>query len=191
VPDVITMAKSMAGGFPISAVIGKAEIMDKPLPGGLGGTYAGNPLACAAALAVLDVFEEEKLLDRAKGVGETLVTGLKAIAAKHRSIGEVRAMGAMVAVELFKNGDVHPGAEPPQAGMLPSGDGAQRQGAHMIPDPDLTKRVCVEALKRGLVLLSCGAYANVVRILVPLTVPQAQLEEGLGILAQAFDAAAA
>ena len=166
-PDIVTMAKSMAGGFPISAVIGKAELMDKPLPGGLGGTYAGNPLACAAALAVLDVFEEEKLLDRSKAVGETLVTSLKAMAAKHKAIGDVRGVGAMVAVELFKGGDLQQ------------------------PDADLTKRVCVEALKRGLVLLSCGTYANVIRVLVPLTVPQAQLEEGLAILGQAFDAAAA
>lgn len=166
-PDLVTMAKSMAGGFPLSAVIGKAELMDKPLPGGLGGTYAGNPLACAAALAVLDVFEEEKLLDRSKAVGETLVNGLKKIASKHKAIGDVRGVGAMVAVELFKN------------------------GALDQPDADLTKRVCAEALKRGLVMLSCGTYANVLRILVPLTVPQAQLEEGLKILADAFDAASA
>lgn len=164
-PDLVTMAKSMAGGFPLSAVIGKAELMDKPLPGGLGGTYAGNPLACAAALAVLDVFEEEKLLDRSHAVGETLITGLKAIAKKHKAIGDVRGVGAMVAVELFKNGDLHQ------------------------PDADLTKRICGEALQRGLVMLSCGTYANVLRILVPLTVPQAQLEEGLKILAEAFDAA--
>jgi 4-aminobutyrate aminotransferase / (S)-3-amino-2-methylpropionate transaminase / 5-aminovalerate transaminase len=166
-PDMVTMAKSMAGGFPLSAVIGKAELMDKPLPGGLGGTYAGNPLACAAALAVLDVFEEEKLLDKSKAVGETLTAGLKAIAKKHTAIGDVRGVGAMVAVELFKGGDVHQ------------------------PDADLTKRICAEALKRGLVMLSCGTYANVLRILVPLTVPPAQLEEGLQILAEAFDAASA
>jgi 4-aminobutyrate aminotransferase/(S)-3-amino-2-methylpropionate transaminase len=166
-PDLVTMAKSMAGGFPLSAVIGKAELMDKPLPGGLGGTYAGNPLACAAALAVLDVFEEEMLLDRSKAVGETLIAGLKAMAKKHKAIGDVRGVGAMVAVELFKGGDVHQ------------------------PDADLTKRVCAEALKRGLVMLSCGVYANVLRILVPLTVPQAQLEEGLKILGEAFDAASA
>jgi 4-aminobutyrate aminotransferase/(S)-3-amino-2-methylpropionate transaminase len=191
VPDIITMAKSMAGGFPISAVIGRADLMDKPLPGGLGGTYAGNPLACAAALAVLDVFEEEKLLDRSKAVGQTLTKGLKAIAAKHKSIGEVRGLGAMVAVELFKQGQVQPGTESPQAGRLPSGDGAQHHGAPMVPDAELTKRVCAEALKRGLVLLSCGTYGNVLRILVPLTVPDAQLEEGLGLLGEAFDAASA
>jgi 4-aminobutyrate aminotransferase / (S)-3-amino-2-methylpropionate transaminase / 5-aminovalerate transaminase len=166
-PDIVTMAKSMAGGFPLSAVIGKAEIMDKPLPGGLGGTYAGNPLACAAGLAVLDVFEEEKLLERSRAIGESLTSGLKAIAAKHKSIGEVRGLGAMVAVELFKDGDLHQ------------------------PHAELTKRVCAESLKRGLVLLSCGTYANVIRILVPLTVPDAQLEEGLAILGQAFDAASA
>ena len=124
-------------------------------------------MACAAALAVLDVFEEEKLLDRSKAVGETLMTGLKAIARKHASIGEVRGLGAMVAVELFKNGDLHQ------------------------PDADLTKRVCAEAIKRGLVMLSCGTYGNVLRILVPLTVPDAQLAEGLGLLAEAFDAATA
>lgn len=166
-PDIITMAKSMAGGFPISAVIGKAEIMDKPLPGGLGGTYAGNPLACAAALAVLDVFEEEQLLARSNAVGERLKAGLKALAQRHASIGEVRGPGAMVAIELFKDGDL-----------------AQ-------PDADLTKRVCAEAIKRGLILLSCGVYANVIRILVPLTAQEAVLDEGLALLGQAFDAASA
>lgn len=166
-PDMVTMAKSMAGGFPISAVIGKAELMDKPLPGGLGGTYAGSPLACAAALAVLDVFEEEKLLDRSKAVGERLTTGLKALASQFKEIQDVRGLGAMVAVELFKNGDLSQ------------------------PDADLTKRVCAEAIKRGLVLLSCGAYANVIRILVPLTASDALLDEGLGVIQQAFAAALA
>jgi 4-aminobutyrate aminotransferase / (S)-3-amino-2-methylpropionate transaminase / 5-aminovalerate transaminase len=166
-PDMVTMAKSMAGGFPISAVIGKAELMDKPLPGGLGGTYAGSPLACAAALAVLDVFEEEQLLDRSKAVGERLTTGLKALASQFKEIQDVRGLGAMVAVELFKNGDLSQ------------------------PDADLTKRVCAEAIKRGLVLLSCGAYANVIRILVPLTASDALLDEGLGVIQQAFAAALA
>ncbi|ASM78828.1 4-aminobutyrate aminotransferase [Vitreoscilla filiformis] len=166
-PDLITMAKSMAGGFPISAVIGKAEIMDKPLPGGLGGTYAGNPLACAAALAVLDVFEEEQLLARSNAIGERLKAGLSALAERHTSIGDVRGLGSMIAIELFKNGDT-----------------AQ-------PDADLTKRVCAEAIKRGLVLLSCGVYANVIRILVPLTASDALLDEGLALMGQAFDAATA
>jgi len=165
-PDMITMAKSMAGGFPISAVIGKAELMDKPGPGGLGGTYAGSPLACAAALAVLDVFEEEKLLDRSKAIGERLTAGLKAMAASHRQIRDVRGLGAMVAIELFKDGDLGQ------------------------PDADLTKRLCAEAARRGLILLSCGSYANVVRVLVPLTASDALIDEGLAIMADSFKAVA-
>jgi 4-aminobutyrate aminotransferase/(S)-3-amino-2-methylpropionate transaminase len=166
-PDLITMAKSMAGGFPISAVIGKAEIMDKPLPGGLGGTYAGNPLACAAALAVLDVFEQEDLLARGRAVGAQLTAGLQALAAQHKCIQDVRGLGAMVAIELFDGGDLNK------------------------PAAELTKRICAEALQRGLVLLSCGVYANVIRILVPLTVSDAELNEGLTILSQALAAAQA
>lgn len=166
-PDMVTMAKSMAGGFPISAVIGKAELMDKPLPGGLGGTYAGSPLACVAALAVLDVFEQEKLLDRSKAVGERLTTGLKTMATEFRAIQDVRGLGSMVAIELFKDGDLQQ------------------------PDADLTKRVCAEAIKRGLVLLSCGSYANVIRILVPLTASDALLDEGLAIMRESFAAALA
>ncbi|WP_396268798.1 4-aminobutyrate--2-oxoglutarate transaminase [Ideonella sp.] len=166
-PDLITMAKSMAGGFPLSAVIGKAEIMDKPGPGGLGGTYAGNPLACAAALAVLEVFEEEKLLDRSKAVGERLRKGLTALAGQHKSILDVRGLGAMIAIELFKGGDI------------------------TQPDADLTKRVCAEAIQRGLVLLSCGVYANVIRVLVPLTASDAILDEGLAVLGESLKAAGA
>ena len=166
-PDLITMAKSMAGGFPISAVIGRADLMDKPLPGGLGGTYAGSPIACAAALAVLDVFEEEQLLARSNAVGARLKAGLNVLAGRFTAIQDVRGLGAMVAIELFKNGDVHQ------------------------PDPDLTKRVCAEALKRGLVLLSCGVYANVIRILVPLTATNENLDEGLALLGEAFAAATA
>ena len=164
-PDLITMAKSMAGGFPLSAVIGKAEIMDKPLPGGLGGTYAGNPLACAAALAVLDVFEEERLLERSRAVGERLTAGLRALAQQHPEIQDVRGLGAMVAIELFDSGD------------------------HSKPAAELTKRMCAEALKRGLVLLSCGVYANVIRILVPLTASDALLDEGLAIMGESLKAA--
>lgn len=164
-PDLITMAKSMAGGFPLSAVIGKAEIMDKPLPGGLGGTYAGNPLACAAALAVLDVFEEDNLLERSRAVGERLTAGLRALAQQHPEIQDVRGLGAMVAIELFDGGD------------------------HHKPAAELTKRMCAEALKRGLVLLSCGVYANVIRILVPLTASDALLDEGLAIMGEALKAA--
>jgi 4-aminobutyrate aminotransferase/(S)-3-amino-2-methylpropionate transaminase len=165
-PDMVTMAKSMAGGFPISAVIGRATLMDAPGPGGLGGTYAGSPLACAAALAVLDVFEEEKLLDRSKAIGERLVAGLKAIARKHVAIQDVRGAGSMVAIELFKGGD------------------------HAQPDADLTRRLCLEAARRGLILLTCGSYANVVRVLVPLTASDALIDEGLAVMAASFDALA-
>ena len=165
-PDLITMAKSMAGGFPISAVVGRAEVMDGAIPGGLGGTYAGSPIACAAALAVLDVFEKENLLQRSIDVGQRLTAGLKAIAARHASIGDVRGMGAMVAIELLKNGD------PTQ------------------PDADLAKRITAAATERGLILLTCGTYGNVIRILVPLTASDALLDEGLAIMAACFDAAA-
>ena len=165
-PDLITMAKSMAGGFPISAVVGRAEVMDAAAPGGLGGTYAGSPVACAAALAVLDVFEKENLLQRSRDVGERLTTGLKAMAARHACIGDVRGLGAMVAIELFKNGDVKQ------------------------PDAELAKRISAEASARGLILLTCGTYGNVMRILVPLTASDALLDEGLAIMSACFDALA-
>ena len=156
--DIVTLAKSLAGGFPLSAVVGRAEVMDAPAPGGLGGTYAGSPLGCAAALAVLDVFEQEHLLERSRAVGERLSTGLKALAAQHPAIGDVRGLGAMVAMELFKGGDI-------------------RQ-----PDADLTKAIVAEAAGRGLILLSCGVHGNVIRILVPLTASDAILDEGMAIL---------
>jgi 4-aminobutyrate aminotransferase/(S)-3-amino-2-methylpropionate transaminase len=156
--DIVTMAKSLAGGFPLSAVVGRAEMMDAPAPGGLGGTYAGSPLGCAAALAVLEVFEKDKLLERSRAVGGRLTAGLKALAAKHAAIGDVRGLGAMVAIELFKGGDLHQ------------------------PDADLAKAIVAEAAQRGLILLSCGVYGNVIRILVPLTASDALLDEGMGIL---------
>ena len=163
-PDLIVSAKSLAGGFPLSAVIGRSEVMDAPEPGGLGGTYAGSPIGCAAALAVLNVFDEEQLLRRCQTMGERLRTGLKAIAARTPSIGDVRGLGAMLAIELFKDGDL-------------------RQ-----PDADLTKRVVAEAARRGLILLSCGTNGNVIRILVPLTAPDAHIDEGLQILADSLAA---
>lgn len=164
-PDMVTMAKSMAGGFPISAVIGRAELMDKVPPGGLGGTYAGHPLACAAALAVLDVFEEERLLERSRAIGERLRAGLTAMMGRHTEIRDVRGLGAMVAIELFEGGDLG------------------------RPAAELTRRLCAEALQRGLVLLSCGLYGNVIRILVPLTASDALLDEGLTIMEAALAAA--
>jgi len=164
-PDMITMAKSMAGGFPISAVVGRAEVMDAPAPGGLGGTYAGSPVACAAALAVLDVFAKENLLERSRKLGEHLRSRLAALAAKQPCIAEVRGLGAMVAIELCKNGDVNQ------------------------PDAELTKRIVQQATRRGLVLLSCGTYGNVIRILVPLTAADALVNEGLDILEASLVAA--
>ena len=160
--DLTTFAKSIAGGFPLAGVCGKAEYMDAIAPGGLGGTYAGSPIACAAALAVMEVFEEEHLLDRCKAVGERLVTGLKAIQKKYPVIGEVRALGAMIAVELFENGDTHK------------------------PNAAAVAQVVAKARDKGLILLSCGTYGNVLRVLVPLTSPDEQLDKGLGIIEECF-----
>ncbi|WP_053180865.1 4-aminobutyrate--2-oxoglutarate transaminase [Pseudomonas thivervalensis] len=160
--DLTTFAKSIAGGFPLAGVCGKAEYMDAIAPGGLGGTYAGSPIACAAALAVMEVFEEERLLDRCKAVGERLVSGLKAIQEKYPVIGEVRALGAMIAVELFENGDTHK------------------------PNAAAVAQVVAKARDKGLILLSCGTYGNVLRVLVPLTSPDEQLDKGLAIIEECF-----
>lgn len=157
-PDMITMAKSMAGGYPISGVVGRAEVMDAPAAGGLGGTYAGSPIACAAALAVLEVFEKENLLERSRQLGAHMVNSLKTMAGKYKCVADVRGLGAMVAVELCKNGDPHQ------------------------PNADMAKALAAEATKRGLILLTCGTYGNVVRILVPLTASDAIVDEGLAIL---------
>jgi 4-aminobutyrate aminotransferase/(S)-3-amino-2-methylpropionate transaminase len=165
--DLTTVAKSLAGGFPLSAVIGRAEIMDAPAPGGLGGTYAGSPIGCAAALAVLDVFEKENILQRAHAVGERLTSALKTLAQRHRSMTALRGLGAMVAFEVCRDGDVNQ------------------------PDADLAKRIAAEAGKRGLILLTCGTWGNVVRILVPLTASDALLDEGVGLLGDCLNACAA
>ncbi|CAG2142058.1 4-aminobutyrate--2-oxoglutarate transaminase [Cupriavidus plantarum] len=155
-PDLTTMAKSLAGGMPLSAVCGRAEVMDAPAPGGLGGTYAGNPLAVAAALAVLDVLESEQLIPRGAALGERLVTRLKSLKPRVPQMAEVRGIGAMVAVEFRR------------------ADGS--------PDPEFTREVQNRALERGLLLLSCGVYGNVIRFLFPLTIPDAVMNEGLDIL---------
>ncbi|MEG2114712.1 MAG: 4-aminobutyrate--2-oxoglutarate transaminase, partial [Hafnia sp.] len=157
--DITTFAKSIAGGFPLAGVTGNAEVMDAIAPGGLGGTYAGSPIACAAALAVLDTFDEENLLQRANDVGQKLKEGLLSIAETHREIGDVRGLGAMIAIELFEDGDVHK------------------------PNAKLTAEVVARARDKGLILLSCGPYYNVLRILVPLTVSDAQIKQGLDIIA--------
>ncbi|WP_140626209.1 4-aminobutyrate--2-oxoglutarate transaminase [Methylibium rhizosphaerae] len=165
-PDLIATAKSLAGGFPISGVVGRADVMDAPGPGGLGGTYAGSPIGCAAALAVLKAFEDEKLLQRSQAMGEALKAGLRRLAARVPAIVDVRGLGAMVAIELGRGGDVS------------------------RPDAELTRRVVAEAARRGLILLSCGSYGNVIRILVPLTAPDTLLAEGLQILEDSFAAVA-
>ena len=162
-PDLMTVAKSLAGGVPLSAVIGKAPIMDAPLAGGLGGTYAGSPLGCAAGLAVLDVIESEKLCARAERLGSTLLARLSDLQTRWPCIGEVRGQGAMVAMELVKD---------------------RRADA---PDAELTKALVQAAGRRGLVLLSCGIYSNVIRFLTPLTIPDAILAEGLAILEAALE----
>ena len=165
-PDLIPFAKSIGGGVPLSGVIGRAEIVDAPLPGGLGGTYAGNPLACAAAHAVLDIFDEDDLLSRAVRLGERLKAGLDALAARFPDhIGEVRGLGAMLAFELVE--DPHT----------------------RVPATALAQRVVEVARERGLLLLKAGMYASVIRILVPLTAEDRDLDEGLTILGEALEAA--
>ncbi|ABF08501.1 4-aminobutyrate--2-oxoglutarate transaminase [Cupriavidus metallidurans] len=156
-PDLTTMAKSLAGGMPLSAVCGRAEIMDAPAPGGLGGTYAGNPLAVASALAVLDVLESENLIARGAELGERLTARLNSLKPRVPQIAEVRGIGAMVAVEFRR------------------ADGS--------PDAEFTREVQNRALERGLLLLSCGVYGNVIRFLFPLTIQDAVMNEGLDILA--------
>jgi len=164
-PHLITFAKSIAGGMPLSGVVGVAEVMDKPIPGAIGGTYVGNPVACAAALAVLDVVEEEGLVARADHIGGILRQGLERIADRFPIVGEVRGLGARVGMELVKD------------------------PATKTPAKEETSRIQKEALKRGLIFPTAGVYGNVIRFLVPLTIPDDALEEGLAILEQAFEAA--
>ncbi|MEO8683732.1 MAG: 4-aminobutyrate--2-oxoglutarate transaminase [Devosia sp.] len=163
-PDLITVAKSLAGGFPLSGVIGRAQIMDAVEPGGLGGTYAGSPVACAAALAVLDVIAEENLLERATIVGEKIKAALEGLATRNDvvPIASIRGPGAMVAFDVV------------------------RKRGSVEPDADATKRVIQAALADGLILLSCGIHGNTIRILNPLTISDALLEEGLAKLGRAL-----
>jgi 4-aminobutyrate aminotransferase len=159
-PDLITMAKSLAGGYPISAVSGKAEIMDAPDPGGLGSTYGGSPLGCAAALAVIDVIEEENLCERANAIGQLLKDRVNQFKSQPDlpAIGDIRGLGAMIAFELV------------------AGAGSNK------PNPEITGALTRAAEKNGLVLLSCGVFANTIRILVPLTASDTIINEGLDIM---------
>jgi 4-aminobutyrate aminotransferase / (S)-3-amino-2-methylpropionate transaminase / 5-aminovalerate transaminase len=161
-PDLIAIAKSLASGLPLSAVVGKAAIMDAPLAGGLGGTYAGNPLACAAALAVLDVFEAEGLVERAAQMGAQIREALLGLQARVPGIGDVRGLGCMLAIELVT-------------------DRATKE-----PDANLAQRVIDRARDRGLLLLKCGPHKNVVRLLPPLTATVEEIARGLDILAAAI-----
>ncbi|GAW35663.1 5-aminovalerate aminotransferase DavT [Roseovarius sp. A-2] len=164
VPDLITVAKSMAGGYPLAGVIGRAEVMDAVIPGGLGGTYGGNPVACAAALAAIEAIEEEGLLARSTALGEHFRTRLAEIGARVAPfrMWDIRGLGAMLAVEFVTDFD------------------------SATPDAALTRAVVAHALKRGLILLSCGMHGNALRIMVPLTASDAIIDEGLAIFEAAL-----
>ncbi len=162
--DLMTMAKSLAGGYPLSGVVGRAEVMDAPVVGGLGGTYGGNPVACAAALAVLDVIDEEKLLDAANRQGAKIKARLTALSQRNDivAMSEIRGLGAMIAFDIVSE-----------------------RGGH-TPDAASAKTACVKAQDNGLILLSCGVYANTIRILCPLTASDTLIDEGLDKLEQAL-----
>ena len=163
-PDLVTVAKSLAGGFPLSGVVGRAEVMDAPLPGGLGGTYGGNAVSCAAALAVLEAFEKDGLLDRAEKLGQRLQAGLRELAKKHSVIGNVRGLGFMQAIELVTDQKTK------------------------TPDPDRAQRVIDGARQRGLLVIKCGVHRNVIRFLAPLVVSEEDLEKALRIIDAALSA---
>jgi 4-aminobutyrate aminotransferase/(S)-3-amino-2-methylpropionate transaminase len=163
VPDIITTAKSLAGGLPLAAVTGRADVMEAAEPGGLGGTYGGNPLACAAALAVLDAMERERIPERGRRIGERVTGRFRSWAERHPCIGDVRGLGAMVGMELV--------ADPESK----------------APDKALTGRLLAAALRRGLIVLSSGTYGNVLRVLAPLTIEEDVLDEGLDALGAALD----
>lgn len=165
-PDIVTMAKSLGGGFPLSAVTGKAAIMDAPGPGGLGGTYAGSPIGCAAANAVLDIIEDEQLCSRAAAIGTLMTDVLSRMRQREpmrSAIGDIRALGAMVAMELVEDGDA------------------------AKPAAELTRALVQRCAADGLIVLPCGVYGNVIRFLVPLTAEDNLIHEGLAVLEQALE----
>ena len=159
-PDLVCSAKALSSGFPLSAVIGKAEVMDKLEPGQLGSTFGGNPTACAAALATLEVIESEGLLARAQSIGDSMRQRLLELQQQHANIGDVRGIGAMIGMEFVAE------------------DGVS-------PDPDTVQQVVQYAREQGLILLSTGTYSNVIRLLPPLRMSDAELQEGLAILSNA------
>jgi 4-aminobutyrate aminotransferase / (S)-3-amino-2-methylpropionate transaminase / 5-aminovalerate transaminase len=166
-PDLITVAKSLAAGFPLSGVVGRADVMDAPTPGGLGGTYGGNPIACAAGLAVLDVMRDEHLPERAARIGSVIEERMRSWQAEHDIVGDVRVMGAMAGMELV------------------------RDRKTKEPADTETARVLALARERGLILLRSGVHHNVIRTLMPLTIPDEQLDEGLDMLGSALAEVAA
>ena len=161
-PDLITVAKSLAAGFPLSGVVGRAQVMDAPGPGGLGGTYGGNPVACAAGLAVMDIMRDEKLPERAARIGSVVEERMQSWAAEHSLVGDVRVMGAMAGMELV------------------------RDRKTKEPADKETAKVLAVAREKGLIILRAGTHHNVIRTLMPLTIPDEQLEEGLDILGAAL-----
>jgi 4-aminobutyrate aminotransferase / (S)-3-amino-2-methylpropionate transaminase / 5-aminovalerate transaminase len=163
-PDLMTVAKSIAAGLPLSGVLGKAEIMDAPGENAVGGTYVGNPVAQAAALAVLDVFEDEGLVERADRIGEVVRGRMKAWQDRFAQIGDVRGLGAMLAIELV------------------------RDPASKLPAPELASRVAEEAARRGLLLLKAGVHSNCIRVLCPLVITDSELDEALGVWEEALEA---
>jgi 4-aminobutyrate aminotransferase/(S)-3-amino-2-methylpropionate transaminase len=163
-PDLMTVAKSIAAGLPLSGVVGKAEIMDAPAAGGVGGTFVGNPVAQAAALAVLDVFEEEQLVERSRRIGETIRGRMLAWQERFPAIGDVRGLGAMLAIELVED------------------------RATKAPAPDLATTIAAEAVQRGLLLLKAGIHGNCIRVLCPLTIDDRELDEALGAWEEALEA---
>jgi 4-aminobutyrate aminotransferase len=168
-PDIVVMAKGIASGLPLSGLIARRELLDKLPPGTHGGTYGGNVVACAAANATLDVIEDEQLVANARARGDQFLLGLREIAARHRSVGDVRGLGLMLALEFVKPGE--------------------RDGR--APDADVTKRVQAEALSRKLIVLTAGTYANVVRIIPPLVTTAVEVDQALAILNESLDAARA
>jgi 4-aminobutyrate aminotransferase len=168
-PDILVMAKGIASGLPLSGILARRDLLDRLPPGSHGGTYGGNVVACAAANATLDVIEDEGLVDNARVRGERFLAGLRAVAARYPSVGDVRGLGLMLALEFVRPGE---------------GDGR-------VPDPELTKRVQAEALKRRLIVLTAGTYVNVVRIIPPLVTTAAEVDLALSILDESLAAAGA
>jgi len=161
-PDLITVAKSFSAGMPLSAVVGRAEIMDSIHPGGIGGTFGANPVSCAAANAVLDIFEEENLLEKSEALGKKLWAAFEDMKKKYEVIGDVRGKGPMIAMELVKDRETKE------------------------PDKDTAAAVAGYAYEKGLILLTCGPYGNVIRCLMPLVITDEQLDKGLSIMDDAF-----